>query len=182
MKTKSAVLILLASFLFLTSCEEKEKVWTELPPATQIGANTIGCLVDGQLWATGKIKSNIYAPSMSATYIILKDSAMLNFSASGKNGSMAFFIKNPKLGDNIATSIKGEFSFITDCPIFETDTIGIINISKLETNFSNQSIYSTGIISGNFSINLPCKKNPVNVINITDGRFDFLLDVTNANH
>ena len=182
MKTKSVLLILLASFLSLISCEEKEKVWTELPPATETGANTIGCMVDGQLWATGKIKSNIYAPSMSANYLIMKDSAMLDFNATGTYGAMAFFIKNPKLGDNIATHIKGDFSFMPDCQVFEADTIGIVTITKLETNISSNYTTTSGIVSGKFSCRLHCKTNLSDTINITEGRFDIKLNVTNANY
>ncbi len=163
----SAITFLLCVFLF-SSCEEKEKVWTELPPATQTGANTIGCLVDGQLWATGKIKSNYFSPSMIANYTIYPDSAKLYININGRNGAISFFMNNPKIGNNTATHIKAKFSFKSDCEIFEKDTIGVIKITKLETNPSPNYTSTSGIISGTFSCQLPCENNPTDIINITD--------------
>ena len=62
-----------------------------------------------------------------------------------------------------------------DCEIFEKDTIGVIKITKLETNPSPNYTSTSGIISGTFSCQLPCENNPTDIINITDGRFDLVL-------
>jgi hypothetical protein len=46
------------SVLFLSSCKKEV---TELPPATQTGANTFGAMVDGKIWVPqgfGSIPSN----------------------------------------------------------------------------------------------------------------------------
>src|SRR5437773_8453594 len=41
---------LLLCSLFLSNSCRKQKNEEQLPPATQTGANTFGCLVDGKVW------------------------------------------------------------------------------------------------------------------------------------
>ncbi|WP_201977507.1 hypothetical protein [Hymenobacter rubidus] len=44
--------LLLAALLGLSQCTKKDPdPVDQLPPATQTGANTVGCLLNGQLWA-----------------------------------------------------------------------------------------------------------------------------------
>ena len=48
-----SLLIIIATFLLLGSSCKKDKLVNEidkLPPATQTGANTFGCLVNGKAW------------------------------------------------------------------------------------------------------------------------------------
>ncbi|GHT11392.1 hypothetical protein FACS189426_13210 [Bacteroidia bacterium] len=52
---KSFKLLQILFLLALNSCEScEEKVWTELPPETQKGANTFGCYVNDQLFVAEK--------------------------------------------------------------------------------------------------------------------------------
>ena len=69
------------------------KVWTELPPKTQTGANTMGCLVDGKLWATGKLPGSFKFPAMSARYLDYGEYVHLNFHAQGNVGRIALLLK-----------------------------------------------------------------------------------------
>ena len=45
---KSTTILVLLSFIFFT-CRKEENNFG-LPPATQQGANTFGCLIDGKPW------------------------------------------------------------------------------------------------------------------------------------
>jgi hypothetical protein len=50
------LLLLITSFILLSSSCQKEKLKNptdELPPETQTGANTFGCLVNGQVFKPG---------------------------------------------------------------------------------------------------------------------------------
>ncbi|MFD2786908.1 hypothetical protein [Hymenobacter rubripertinctus] len=43
--------LLLAALLGLSQCKKKDPdPLSQLPPATQTGANTFGCLIDGKAW------------------------------------------------------------------------------------------------------------------------------------
>ena len=165
----SAITFLLCVFLF-SSCEEKEKVWTELPPATQTGANTIGCLVDGQLWATGELKGNFFQPKMFAHYVQYKpDSIVLDFYAIGRNGSISFQIKNPVIGLNYKCSMGCDFSFRNECKLFSGDQTTIVFFTKIDL--------SNHILSGIFDSIIYCEADSLIKSKITDGRFDMYLYV-----
>ncbi len=48
---KRPPILLLAALLGLSQCKKKDPdPVDQLPPATQTGANTFGCLVNGQAW------------------------------------------------------------------------------------------------------------------------------------
>lgn len=160
--------LLLIGLLCGTSCEKyKEKVWTELPPETQVGANTIGCLVDGKLWATSKLPGYTLAPRMVATYTKKNEGYELYFVAEGHNGGMACRIVNPKTGNNTSL-LTGQFDFVDNCKLFKRIDANLY-IDKLDI--------SKGIVSGNFTFDIPCEENKDNIIQITKGRFDMRMSV-----
>ena len=167
----SAITFLLCVFLF-SSCEEKEKVWTELPPVTQTGANTIGCLVDGQLWAIGKIPGYTLTPAMHAEYSIYKkDTSVLHFYAENKDrNGIGFRIFNPQIGENNIYYVGGGFRTINKtCD----DLIGLNIKGLVITKLDIQN----RILSGNFNIELNCVNDSTKKVNLTDGRFDMYLYV-----
>ena len=61
-------LLLYAALLTLTQCSQCKKndptPLAQLPPATQTGANTFGCLVNGQVW----LPNQNYGPSNVVLY------------------------------------------------------------------------------------------------------------------
>ena len=166
---KPVQFILLTTLMCLwcaSSCKKNEvKVWTELPPATQTGANTIGCLVDGQLWATGKLMGSFKFPAMSATYLDHGTYVNLNFGAQGKEGLMGFIINNPKIGDNGA-KVNWSFKFKPNCTSY-TEILSGIQITKMDLE--------KGILSGLFAFDVPCSEDADRVLHITEGRFDMYM-------
>lgn len=165
---KFIIIILCMGLLCGTSCEkDKDKVWTELPPETQTGANTIGCLVDGQLWATGKLQGSFKFPAMRALYIDYGDYVHLDFYAYGKTGGMGFFVINPQLGAN-KTRFSSRFDLYPGCNV-SIDEIAGLYITKMDLD--------KGIISGRFAFDVPCKEDADKVLHITEGRFDMYLSV-----
>lgn len=172
MKTLKLILsLLLIGLLCGTSCEKyKEKVWTELPPETQVGANTIGCLVDGKLWATSQLPGYTLAPAMSSYYRIERsDSIVLVFYANGRSGSMSGNIINPQIGLNIINRIGCSFPSQVNCDRFHGFENGHIFLTKLDID--------AGIVSGTFEFRAQCDEDDNILIDVTKGRFDMRMRV-----
>jgi len=126
--------------------------------------------VDGQLWATSKVKGTIFTPAMLAQYTyFMADSVILDFYANGRLGKVAFHIVNPKIGENNRCGLICHFSFITDCGYFLGDNSTNIQITKLDIE--------NHILSGSFNSTAYCENDSSITINITDGRFDMYLYV-----
>ncbi len=168
---KSIRWIILLSFLGffgMTSCEKESKEWTELPPETQKGANTIGCLVNGELWATSKRQGSFKYPAMIATYVNHQSYVNLDFYAEGVNGTIGFTIKNPRLGSNNA-EVFCRFNSTAGC------TIMLENISEL---YITKMDIDKKILSGRFAFDVPCKEDTTKILHITEGRFDMYMRVS----
>lgn len=157
-----------ACLLCASSCKDNEvKEWTELPPETQTGANTIGCLVDGKLWATSKRFELTKFPAMTASYRDYGDEVHLNFYAGGNGGSIGFVVTNPHLGINEA-QVTCSFDMIPGCSVM-LYTITNLNITKMDLE--------KNILSGLFAFDLPCKEDANKILHITEGRFDLAMSV-----
>ena len=66
-KYTTVLLVVLASTLLTASCQKTETVLIELqklPPITQTGANTFGCLVDGVAWLPNGSKPQTGGPNI----------------------------------------------------------------------------------------------------------------------
>lgn len=170
MKTTQFILFAaLTCLLCASSCKETEpKVWTELPPITERGANTMGCLVDGKLWAASKLPSSTIFHAILATYKFYKeDSVALEFYAKGKEGSMAFYLENPKIGAN-KTYVGCSFNINSTCFVKAENVTGLY-ITKLDIE--------NNILSGRFAFDVPCQEDATEILHITEGRFDLYLSV-----
>ncbi len=158
------------------SCCKDENEET-LPPETQTGANTFGCLVNGKVWLNGGYapfpSSNLYASVYPNEFVIgaLK---------SNDNMYQSIFIdvKAPiSIGKFNLNSENHQAKFadgITNC-YYQTDSIsskGTLEITKFDS--------INKIVSGQFSF-IAFKYKPTTIavigncdstINITEGRFD----------
>jgi hypothetical protein len=86
MKPLKIILVLFCSFLLLSaSCKkEKSNPIDNLPPATQTGANTFGCLVNGEAFLP---KGSVFAgPILQTQYVSNDGFYSLYISAFNKNG------------------------------------------------------------------------------------------------
>jgi hypothetical protein len=160
--------------LAFLSCTKDDFQKDELPAETHIGANTFGCLVNGQLWVA---KSSSGSPAMNVDYFSATE---LNIFASRNNianvpvnstlESITFSIKN----DSIKTKhfvlddvLKRRGNFSSDrynCYYQTTNTSN----NKLEITFHD---VRERIISGRFELSFPAQGNCA-AIAITNGRFD----------
>ena len=166
-----SLIALLALILFFDSCDPFESVKKEeLPPATQEGKNTFGCLVNGRVWLP---RGNNGKTNLDASYDPSYQNGSLDVGAYRIYDSVDQFIAIG--GKNINTV--GEYLFSsqsdagallndkkTNCSYNDPDNIisGNLNITRLDVNGR--------IISGTFEFSLA--KSDCDTVKVTEGRFD----------
>jgi len=178
MKVTALLPVFLGSLLLAASHCKKNK--DQLPSATQSGANTFGCLIDGKAWiptghgagsgieptsggffGTPDGKRNIYIKAYSPSddiHIFLKQVYTVGTYYLNKNniGRPDFLIYPESYGGY----------FRDDGSYFVTDSLntGVVRITYADT--------TSGIVSGTFQFTA---KNPQTgpLKKITDGRFDY---------
>jgi len=172
MRTFYVITLVLITLLFnAASCNSDDDKDT-LPPQTQEGRNTFGCLVNGKIWFPKGVGSRTIA-------FANKDYLLIGANI-GQTESIGLLLKNEELIPNteyILNSDNSMGTFDIKCSTgaycyYQTNLkyIGKINIIRLDT--------INKIISGVFSLNVQTKDLPTNcdcdsnIITITDGRFD----------
>ncbi|MDP3667216.1 MAG: DUF6252 family protein [Sediminibacterium sp.] len=181
-------LIIAASFVLLSSSCRKNKPVNpidQLPPETQTGANTFGCLVDGEVFKPGG--ASLTGGSLSCNYQYLgtgpsggyffRLAAISRNNNSGESKSIGLFTDSLKIlqggeykfiAPRIKESAYALYGYTKDNPItiddYETNNLntGKLQIKKLDT--INQ------IVSGTFwfdAVNANGQK-----VQIREGRFD----------
>jgi hypothetical protein len=173
---RTIFLLLSILFIFVSCDKEDDKPKTELeklPPATQTGAQTFGCLIDGKAFVPPKFGSN--APN--AFYQFVDGAYTLSIYGSTDGGSN---LKSINIGcidmpliqessyllkEELSNNYFGEYNIgggITFSGASTTINPGTLTITRFDpTNF---------IISGTFEFSVLDDNNAE--IKITNGRFD----------
>lgn len=177
MKTKS-LLFLSFVIVFFSSCS---KEITELPPATQTGANTFGCSVDGKFWAPAGFGIIPTAPILEARFMPGKDFIInaRNFSHSPNETEFEIFIKSvtapgtyllnsvtakyPSQNANYAYYVKRKFTPQNEW-ITSDQYTGSVTITRCDT--------INHIVSGTFEFSAINLYNSPQPLSVADGRFD----------
>ncbi|WP_223651326.1 hypothetical protein [Hymenobacter psoromatis] len=176
--------LLLAALLGLSQCKKSDsgpaKPEDQLPPATQTGAHTFGCLLNGQPWTPsgndGRQNFRLtYDPSYAGGSLTIRTYRYPNDKLSYQNmilggdriahiGTYSFVLVGDRkafFADHNITAPCDDFSEAPDL----TYRTGSITITKLDS--------ISGIISGNFNFKLA--KPGCDTIKVTQGRFDYKL-------
>ncbi|KHJ36919.1 hypothetical protein PBAC_28960 [Pedobacter glucosidilyticus] len=158
MKKKTTIILLLLSIgLSSMQCIKKyEEPQPTLPAETQTGANTFGCVVNGEVWLP---RSNF--PYSSLTAVIQYDILDL-VSRQGNKSAVSLAIRD--LASTGAYLIQDQIIFASysySDKFYKADE-GTITITKYDK--LNQ------IISGRFWFN--AENSNGEIIHVTDGRFD----------
>ncbi len=177
MKPLKNILILLCSLLLLSASCEKEKSENpidDLPPATQTGANTFGCLINGEIWKPkGKLLDRIldlsYDPSyMGGTFNVIANRLIsqgvkesMTIASYNIKSTGSYVIAENKVGVNFR---KGDCDYLSD-EIGNTQT-GTFTITRFDMQAK--------IISGTFNFKL--EKTGCPTIIATEGRFDLPIE------
>ena len=173
--------------LLLTTCS-KEQVET-LPPATQVGANTFGCKVNGKNWIPNggpgfggpkPIEGGFVVRIISGNAGNPQERVVINVNAYKKNGEIInLYINKRQTGYyqfNSITAILpysnyppnyGAFANSQGWFITNDKSTGEINITRCDT--------VNAILSGTFSFKAALHSDPSQRVEVTDGRFDINL-------
>ena len=154
------------------------KTVTELPPATQTGANTFGCSVDGKLWVPAGFGIAPTTPILEARF--MPDSDFIinarNFSEEPTETEFEIFIKgmsatgtyslntttgHPTQAVNYAYYVKRKLTPLNEW-ITSAQYTGTVTITKNNDH----------IVSGTFQFQVINMYNTPQPVTVTDGRFD----------
>ena len=165
--------------LSLTTCKKNNTPPTNLPPATQIGANTFGCKINGEVWVP-------YSPCASSAFPC--DEMHMDFLHANPNSILpiSFTLAMQRQKDN-KTSYFHIFNIDLLFPPhnYFHSTGNIYDSLDIEYNTTYHSHYGPGqfeitkldtinkIISGVFNFKLYYESDSISV---TDGRFDFKIE------
>ena len=182
---KTYLLLSLAAALLTASSCKKDAPEAGLPPATQEGKNTGGCLINGeQFVATGWGGNLLSNPIPALEGGFFYDSLYylnINGVYKGLNTTLTLFFRSQTLGSydlnqNTVTVDQGgigprvlnhaTFSADNNVGIFITDTKhnGHIKLTSASR--------STGISAGTFEFTAVNQSDPSKTVTITSGRFD----------
>jgi len=175
---KNILSITMLALLCAASCKKENKNEDQLPPATQTGANTFGCLVNGKVFIpkglSGTGSQNyrgVYEIFTGRPYLKLIAAQYINNDFQGEmyfSIDSFYTIGTYPLRRNKNRIVYGG-KFFNSCGIsgFDTSTyqFGQYNIIKHDVIL--------GIFAGTFSGKI--KPTNCDTINITEGRFDIKL-------
>ena len=172
--------VLIAASIVLLIAASCKKEADKLPSATQTGANTFGCLVNGKAWVpSGRGAFSGVNPTSGGFFGDVDNTISIYVRAYAENDEMTIYLKNTTaVGTyylNRNTSIfpyavlpeasYGMYKILYESE-YTTDSIhtGTVNITHSDLN--------AGIVSGSFEMQV-YQKNTGKIINITKGRFDY---------
>lgn len=186
---KKTVLIFITAML-LIACSDDSNPGDGLPPETQIGANTFGCLIDGNLLVPRSGNNNIVNPLWGAIlwggipnvedyreleiidYKSSKSaSLLLHMDEIDSNGVGEYIIDE----SNGMNNIDGLDHTYLHCIVFDENT----NSYQQYVSYENSGLliikyiqFNGLVISGTFNCRVRNIQNPNDEIQITNGRFD----------
>ncbi|MGI9526779.1 MAG: hypothetical protein ACR2MS_06700 [Weeksellaceae bacterium] len=167
---KNLVLFLMVAFSICSCNDDDDNINPNvLPPATQIGANTGGCLVDGEVWVAKKNYNKVSGGAGTAI--------IYNTDGGGYLFKLPFEgISNSTYGDQrIKIFIKNDIELSKkDYNIFEgffyrDNTYYIID--KGVVSFTKFDVQNK-IASGEFNFTAINENDSTEMVSITQGRFD----------
>jgi hypothetical protein len=174
--TKLPPALLLAALLGLSQCKKKDPAPVDqLPPATQTGANTFGCLVNGQVWTP---KGSDGTSNYSISYDSGLNGGIFNLQTYRYPDASNYF---QSIALDVTSNLQvGNYSFRSP-----QRTRAVFNDTKTNCYWSSRDSATTyrrgtltitrldrqaGIISGTFDFTL--YKPGCDSIRVTQGRFD----------
>lgn len=191
---KNTILSFLSVFL-LNGCDNEVQFNPQLPAITQVGANTFGAIINGQIMVPRN--SQGYIPPGSTHYAV-RYTGFNNWeeiaTSDGKTnmGGIYIYIENIdkiyplKVSNYVVGNSDGATSnsFATNTLItayvFDNTGKGKTYLSIADTGSIDITRSDNDIISGTFSCKLKYENNPNDIIAIKEGRFDFTKNTINS--
>lgn len=168
--------LLLAALLGLSQCKKSDLAPVDqLPPATQTGQRTIGCLVNGQPWTPQGFDgtqnySIVYDQGLGSSFDVqayrYQQQPTDNYQYLALSGSRLYGPKTYSIWDSVDTRASF-YDRRTSCDLNSRDKDTYRRGTLTITRFDK----AAGIISGTFAFTL--YKPGCDTLHITDGRFDY---------
>ena len=182
---RTTLLLSLAVALLAASCKKDDPA-AGLPPATQVGANTGGCLINGERfvatgWDSGSVLSNPVPPlsggfSFDSVYILRLYGQYL-----GQHTTVMLFFRAQRTGSfplnrNTLYYPQGDPSYILNHATFSQANSGgeLYGTDAQHTGqiICTQADVNRGLSAGTFEFTAASTFDPGKTITITSGRFD----------
>ncbi|WP_286760330.1 DUF6252 family protein [Salegentibacter sp. UBA1130] len=167
--------LLFIMFLLTSSCSKEEDCYNPvdcLPAATQTGANTAGCLVDGQVFLPGGQSLNS-GSVLKAQYVFHNGKYIFGVSIRNRNnGNKMVMIesKDEKLEEGDTYSMK-KSSDISTTGVYLNGLIGYSTTDEVTGEFTITNLdESNRILSGTFWFD--AVNNNAEIVKVRNGRFD----------
>lgn len=172
MKSQLKYTFFIFSLLFIAGSCKKDI----LPTASQKGANTFGCKINGAVFIPHDVYTYPTDPGILATYndstkeFKISTDEPRNTNQNGLQRGVFLDVINPHIGiNNFSGKNSGSLSiniYYQPAQYYQTnDTInGTMNITRFDV--------IAKIISGTFSFDAPAKFGSTGIAHITEGRFD----------
>ncbi len=176
-------------FAFISSCGRGSGDSTPpeaLPPATQTGANTAGCLINGNLLLPKNGSQAIGgSPQFGLKASFVYDYFYMDLKNYDSGVYLYLYVDNVNNNGIGAYTINQSDGIASPNGINNNTQVyvesgGKIFISGNNAGVVNITRYNFPIISGNFSATLYNKYNALETIEITDGRFDINKNTINT--
>ncbi len=164
--------LFLVLIFFVVSCSKKDNCDNPidcLAPATQTGAGTIGCLINGQPFSPGG--SQFSGPTQQAFYQFVDGGYHFGLSANNRNSntSINIAVRNPiEEDESYQLNLYKEDSNFGEC-VFNSAFYQTNEIQKGEITFTKFDD-ERGIVSGTFWFDAINEEGEV--VEIREGRFD----------
>lgn len=183
---KTCLLLPLAAALLTASSCKKDAPDAGLPPATQVGANTAGCLINGQTFvpkAYGGSPLSSPIPALEGGFYF--DSLYylsLNGQLNGQGISVTLFLRRPKSGVFLLNRNTQFYPQGVSLYVLNHATYRISGAAGGETYVTNarhtgrveftKADKPSGLSAGTFSFSAVSNKDSTKTITIENGRFD----------
>ena len=192
---------LILLFLALASCSKNNDIpqtpQDQLPPVTTIGANTAGCIINGEVLIPKNGTSSFAGPAFGLicsvgnnfSNILFDDYFALKIINKKDLGGDFLYLHLPTLVNGVDTYTIGQSNnqLGIDSPDNPHAIINLydgVNLGKTFLSGSNAGVititrFNFPIVSGIFSLSAYNKDNPSEIIQVIDGRFD--INITTLN-
>ncbi|GHU93822.1 hypothetical protein FACS1894156_1220 [Bacteroidia bacterium] len=167
MKNNFFIAVALCVGVALASCDDS---YPELPPKTQNGDNTFGCLVNGELVVpnTSSFASYVDKPPVATYYAQKNELQIVAYTMSRQ--TFFFSISNPQQG--VKAPIDSVLYTLSNSQRYSGRKVGEMELSRFDAQ--------RGIVSGEFKFDAcPLSSVPDSCIKVTLGRFDIQLTSIN---
>ena len=182
---KTCLLLGLAAALLAAGCK-KDDPEAGLPPATQEGKNTGGCLINGERfvatgWGSGSVLSNPVPPLSGGFSFDSVYRVELHGQYNGQNTTVMIFLKNDQLGiyqlnkttqywpQGISQNLLSHATLSTansagEVYVTDAQNVGQVVLTRSDLN--------SGIGAGTFAFTAASTFDRTKTVTITSGRFD----------